>query len=68
MEIPSEWGPGGKPKKKVIPITKLWMKSDKLLTAPGITFQPGAPILTVDPEGEIGRNGKRRPRIRFGMN
>lgn len=51
VEVPGEWGPDGTPKKKVMPTTKVWMKSPKLLTARNVTFRPGAPMLTEDPDG-----------------
>lgn len=55
--IESEWGPGGKPKKKVYPTAALWMdggeRRKKALT---VTFRPGAPILTVDPDGKLAAN------------
>jgi hypothetical protein len=55
--IESEWGPGGKPKRKVYPTASLWMdggeRRKKALT---VTFRPGAPILTVDPAGQLAAN------------
>jgi hypothetical protein len=56
-EVPGEWGPGGKPKKKIYPTANLWMDSgERRKKAPTVTFRPGAPILTVDPDSKPSAN------------
>jgi hypothetical protein len=54
--VEGEWGPDGSPKVKSYPTAKLWMDSEKLLVAPTVTFRPGAPVLTEDPEGNESAN------------
>lgn len=54
--IDGEWAPDGSPKMKSYPTAKLWMDSDKLLVAPTVTFRPGAPVLTEDPDGNESAN------------
>jgi hypothetical protein len=55
--VEGEWGPGGKPKRKVYPTAALWMdggpRRKKALT---VTFRPGAPIVTVDPDSKPSAN------------